>query len=62
MRSRSFSLTFSGFMEYSMPILPRSWETFREGLFGAIVVLVIPFLLFYVFSRVLPVFQGKKSG
>jgi Ni/Fe-hydrogenase subunit HybB-like protein len=59
---QAFSLTFAGYMEYAMPLAPRSWETFREGLFGAIMVFVIPFILFYVFSRILPVFQRKKSG
>ncbi len=59
---QSFSLTFSGYMEYSMPILPRNWETFKEGLFGAIAVFVFPFILFYIFSKIFPVFERKRPS
>lgn len=58
---QAFSASFSGFMEYQMPIWPRSVELFKEGLFGALTVIVTPFVLFYLVTRVLPVFGVKDS-
>ena len=37
-------LVLAGFMEYRLPIWPDSWESYREGLFGALTVAVVPFL------------------
>ncbi|MDD2581106.1 MAG: polysulfide reductase NrfD [Desulfuromonadaceae bacterium] len=58
---QAFSASFSGFMEYKMPIWPSSVELFKEGLFGALTVIVTPFVLFYLVTRVLPVFGVKDS-
>jgi len=58
---QAFSASFSGFMEYRLPIWPDSLETFKEGLFGALLVITTPFVLFYLVTRILPVFDVKDS-
>jgi predicted membrane protein len=58
---QSFSLTFSGYMDYQLPILPRSLETFKEGLFGALLIGTLPFFLFWILNKVFPVFEPKES-
>ena len=54
---QSFSLTFAGYMHYHLPIIPRNWETFKEGLAGALMVAATPFILFWIFSKIFPVFS-----
>ena len=56
---QAFSLTYAGFMEYHLPIIPTSLETFREGLFGALLVAVTPFVLFYFLNKIFPAFPRK---
>ena len=58
---QSFSLTLAGYMHYVLPIIPHSWDTLREGLVGAIAVLVFPFLLFYLLVKVCPVFAPPED-
>jgi predicted membrane protein len=58
---QAFSASFSGFMEYRLPIWPSSLELFKEGLFGALAVITTPFVLFFLITRVLPVFGVKDS-
>jgi Ni/Fe-hydrogenase subunit HybB-like protein len=58
---QAFSLTFSGFMHYKLPILPHDVETFKEGLGGALVVAILPFLLFWILSRIFPVFNADRQ-
>ncbi len=58
---QAFSLSFAGYMHYKMPIIPDSWETFKEGLLGAVGVFVMPFVLFWVISRIFPVFEYRES-
>jgi Ni/Fe-hydrogenase subunit HybB-like protein len=58
---QAFSASFSGFMEYHLPIWPSTVELFKEGLFGALTVIITPFVLFYLVTRVLPVFGIKDS-
>jgi len=59
---QAFSLTFAGFMHYHLPIVPHDWETFKEGLGGALSIFVMPFVLFYFISKVFPVFGEAKQG
>ncbi|MBT1073907.1 NrfD/PsrC family molybdoenzyme membrane anchor subunit [Geobacter grbiciae] len=54
---QAFSASFAGFMHYHMPIWPHDMETFKEGLFGALMVGSIPFALFWLLSRILPIFD-----
>lgn len=54
---QSFSLTFSGFMHYHLPIIPHDIETFKEGLFGAIMVIITPYVLFWFLNKIFPVFK-----
>jgi predicted membrane protein len=58
---QSFSLTLAGYMHYVLPIIPESWETFKEGLFGAMSVLSFPLVLFYFIAKVCPVFAPTES-
>ncbi|MDR3579520.1 MAG: polysulfide reductase NrfD [Oryzomonas sp.] len=58
---QAFSASFAGFMEYRLPIWPDSLENFKEGLFGALTVIATPFVLFFLVTRVLPVFGVKDS-
>jgi Ni/Fe-hydrogenase subunit HybB-like protein len=58
---QAFSASFSGFMEYHLPIWPDNLETYKEGLFGALTVIATPFVLFFGVTRILPVFGVKDS-
>ena len=58
---QAFSLTLSGYMEYIVPIIPHDWETFKEGMGGAVSIFVMPFVLFWVFAKIFPVFNLKES-
>jgi predicted membrane protein len=53
---QAFSLSFAGYMHYHLPIVPHSWETFKEGLAGALSIAILPFILFWVFAKIFPVF------
>jgi Ni/Fe-hydrogenase subunit HybB-like protein len=58
---QAFSLSFAGFMDYVLPIIPHNLETFKEGLFGALTVIATPYVLFYFINKVMPVFKYKGS-
>jgi len=58
---QSFSLTFSGFMHYDLPIIPRDFVTFREGLFGALLVIATPYALLWCINFILPVLPRYKK-
>ena len=58
---QAFSLTFAGFMHYHLPIIPHDWETFKEGLGGALTIFIMPFVLFYFIAKVFPVFPAKEA-
>ena len=59
---QAFSGSFSGFMHYSLPIIPHNLETFKEGLFGALLVIITPYVLFIGLANILPVFgEGKND-
>ncbi|MGE5893503.1 MAG: NrfD/PsrC family molybdoenzyme membrane anchor subunit [bacterium] len=58
---QSFSLTFAGYMHYHLPIIPHDIETLKEGLVGALMVIITPYVLFYIITRILPVFDLKES-
>ena len=58
---QAFSSSFAGFMHYHLPIWPHSMETFKEGLFGALLVAGTPFALFWGLTRIMPVFPVKNS-
>ena len=58
---QAFSSSFAGFMHYHLPIWPHNMETFKEGLFGALLVAATPFALFWGLTRIMPVFPVKNS-
>ena len=53
---QAFSLTFAGFMEYHLPIIPHNLETFKEGLGGMLAVIFTPFIIFYFLNMIFPAF------
>lgn len=59
---QSFSLTLSGYMEYVPPLIPKDWETFKEGIGGAISVMLLPFVIFFVLARIFPVFGEANNA
>jgi hypothetical protein len=48
-------------MHYVMPIIPHNLETFKEGLFGALMVIITPFVLFWILNKIFPVFGFQES-
>ena len=58
---QAFSLSFAGYMHYHLPIIPHDWDTFKEGLGGALLIGLMPFPLFWLISKVFPVFNVKES-
>ncbi len=58
---QAFSLTFAGYMDYKVPIIPHDMETFKEGLFGALLIAGMPFFLFWIFNKIFPAFGVKES-
>ncbi|MEW6409809.1 MAG: oxidoreductase, partial [Nitrospirota bacterium] len=56
---QSFSLTYSGYMNYRLPIIPHDLETIKEGLLGMIFILGLPFVLLWVFSKIFPLFPKE---
>lgn len=58
---QAFSLTFMGYMHYELPIIPHDWDTYKEGLFGALSIFIMPFVLFWAFSYIFPIFNYKES-
>lgn len=58
---QAFSLSFAGFMHYHLPILPTSWETFREGFAGAVTVMVTPFVIFWFLNKIVPAFLKEEE-
>ncbi len=59
---QAFSLSFSGYMHYEIPIIPHSIETFKEGLFGALTVISVPFILFWIINAFVPSLRREASG
>ena len=59
---QAFSLTFDGFMHYHLPIIPHNLETFKEGLLGALSVIVTPFVIFYFLNMIVPAFMEDKDA
>lgn len=51
---QAFSLSFSGYMHYHLPIIPHSMETYKEGLFGALTVIILPFVFFWIIDKFIP--------
>ncbi len=58
---QAFSLSFAGFMHYHLPIIPHDAETFKEGFFGALTVMVTPFVLFYFINKIMPAFHKDED-
>jgi predicted membrane protein len=59
---QAFSLSFAGYMHYHIPIIPHSIETFKEGVFGALTVIVTPFVLFWIINKFVPSLRGDAGA
>jgi formate-dependent nitrite reductase membrane component NrfD len=64
---QEMSRSFAGFMTYKMPMLPFigghfSIEAFKEGLCAAIIFLSGPFILLFIFNKILPVTYIEKES
>ena len=59
---QAFSLSFSGYMHYHIPVIPHSLETFKEGVFGALTVIATPFFLFWIINKFVPSLQREATG
>ena len=57
---QEFSLSFDGFMTYKVPVWPRDWETFKEGVMGAAIVMSLPLIFFYFINRLIPAFPPVR--
>ncbi|MBI4822776.1 MAG: polysulfide reductase NrfD [Nitrospirae bacterium] len=51
---QSFSLTLSGYMHYKIPIIPQNFETYKEGIIGALTIISLPFIFLWILSKVIP--------
>jgi predicted membrane protein len=51
---QAFSLSFAGYMHYHIPVIPHSFETFKEGVLGALTVIATPFVLFWLINKFVP--------
>ncbi|RNC67714.1 MAG: oxidoreductase [Desulfuromonadales bacterium] len=58
---QAFSASFAGFMHYDLPVIPHDMETFKEGLLGALLVGITPFVLFWGLNKIFPVFKCEDS-
>ena len=59
---QAFSLSFSGYMHYEIPVIPHSFETFKEGVFGALTVISLPFILFWIINKFVPSLGQDVEG
>jgi predicted membrane protein len=59
---QAFSLSFSGYMHYHIPVIPHNLETFKEGVFGALTVMATPFVLFWLIDKFIPSLRRDIGG
>jgi predicted membrane protein len=59
---QAFSLSFSGYMHYHIPVIPHSIETFKEGLFGALTVAATPFVIFWLINKFIPSLRSDSGA
>jgi Ni/Fe-hydrogenase subunit HybB-like protein len=59
---QAFSLSFSGYMHYEIPIIPHDLVTFKEGLFGALSVMALPFIIFWILNKFVPSLGRATEG
>jgi hypothetical protein len=54
-------LTFAGFMHYHIPFWPHNIETFKEGVFGALTILISPYVFFWVINKFIPSIKTAEN-
>ncbi len=56
---QAFSLSFAGYMDYKIPVIPNTLDAFKEGLTGALLIGIMPFILFWGINKLLPSLKYK---
>ncbi len=54
---QAFSLSWAGYMHFHLPIIPHNMETFKEGLFGALTIAILPFVFFFALNKLIPTLE-----
>ena len=54
---QAFSLSWAGYMHFKLPIIPHDLVTYKEGLFGALTIAVLPFLFFFALNKLIPTLE-----
>jgi Ni/Fe-hydrogenase subunit HybB-like protein len=54
---QAFSLSWAGYMHFHLPIIPHNIETYKEGLFGALTIAVLPFIFFFALNKLIPTLE-----
>lgn len=54
---QSMSKSFAGFLEFHIPFLSKNFDILKEGIIPAVGLLMAPFVLLFIFNKVLPVFK-----
>ncbi|MEK6691818.1 MAG: NrfD/PsrC family molybdoenzyme membrane anchor subunit [Nitrospirota bacterium] len=57
---QAFSLTFSGYMDYILPVIPYNYDTFKEGVGGALLILFMPFFFLWILNKLIPVVDSTN--
>jgi Ni/Fe-hydrogenase subunit HybB-like protein len=57
---QAFSLTWAGYMHFNLPIIPHDLETLKEGLLGALTIIILPFIFFFALNKLLPTLEKKE--
>ena len=58
---QSFSLTFAGFMHYHIPFWPHNADTYKEGVMGALTILVSPYIFFWMINKFIPSIKTAEN-
>ena len=59
---QAFSLSFSGYMHYEIPVIPHDLATFKEGVLGALTVMALPFIIFWILNKFVPSLARDTEG
>jgi len=59
---QAFSNSYAGYMHYHLPIIPHNLESLREGVVGALIIAVLPFIFFWFFNKFAPSLEFKKHN
>jgi len=58
---QAFSNSYAGYMHYHLPIIPHNMDALKEGVVGALIIAVLPFIFFWFFNKFAPSLKFKKD-